>query len=68
MGFGPWFDIGSKVTFNGKGGHDYENNHANSVLEVGKEYTVTDSKTYGWSSTVNIKGFDRTFNTVMFDG
>lgn len=38
------------------------------LLEIGKEYTVTNVDVYGWYTYLTLKEFpDKQFNSVLFD-
>ena len=38
------------------------------LLEIGKEYTVTNVDVYGWYTYLTLKEFpDKRFNSVLFD-
>jgi hypothetical protein len=57
---------GSKVIFTGKGGYPAQNSHANSVLEIGREYEVKHVSVGSWSSNVYLEGVEGSWNTTMF--
>jgi hypothetical protein len=58
---------GTKVRISGKNGHDYQQEHARKVLSVGSVYEVVETKVGRCSSGVALVGFERMFNTVMFE-
>jgi hypothetical protein len=38
------------------------------ILEIGKEYTVTDTEVHSWHTKITLDGFpDKQFNSVCFD-
>jgi hypothetical protein len=67
--YGPWFPIGSRVEFTGKGGHRHEREQALLTFTLGELYTVVASRTYDSTSDVTLAGFEETgrWNTVLFE-
>lgn len=57
-----------KLKFTGKGGYELDNIEANKILTVGETYEVTDVEVSSWNTNIKLVGFDRTFNSVMFEG
>lgn len=58
---------GEKVIFLGTGGYPGDLKATMEVLTVGEEYTVQGASIGRSSSTVYLEGFNRPFNTVMFE-
>ena len=55
-----------KVTFTGKGGRVGEAEAAKKFLTVGREYDVFMVRVGGFSSTYELFGVSRHFNTTLF--
>ena len=55
------------VKFTAAGGHDFQQEEAKKVLELGKEYEVISVDVGGFVSTVYLKGHKQGFNTCLFE-
>ena len=59
---------GTKVTYLGRNGYDYQRENADKVLKVGQIYTVKSIDVHSCKSYVKFEEIpDQTFNSVMFD-
>jgi hypothetical protein len=58
---------GDLVTFIGKGGRPRQIIDAKTILDVGGVYELTNIEISNWSTSVNLKGIEGNFNSVMFE-
>lgn len=58
---------GHKVVFNGREGTNWDLDKANRVFSVGQVLEVEHIYVGSWETEVKFKGYDGTFNSVMFD-
>lgn len=59
---------GDKIIFNNEQGTDLELEYARKYLTPGAEYTVEQTKAYGWHTDVYLKEVPGIyFNSVIFD-
>lgn len=68
MSMNIWAGPGDTVRFaNPRGGRQGDINSAAKHLTIGEVYTVCSVDVSGMSSEVWLEGFDRAFNTCLFD-
>jgi len=56
-----------KVIFTGTGGYEGERKRANSVMEVGKEYTVIGGTIHSWCTEFVLEEVPGSWNSTHFD-
>lgn len=56
-----------KVKFHGNGGYPFEQSEARGILNIGEEYEVEWVDVGGCHSTYKLVGYDKEFNTVLFE-
>ena len=60
--------VGDKVKFtNPKSGYERDIERAAKLLILNKEYIITGKIVHGWSTQIWLKGFEESFNSVMFE-
>ena len=55
------------ATFHCLGGRESEQEHAVTLLEIGKEYEVVDVDMTPFSTYIKLVGIEYEFNAVLFD-
>ncbi len=53
--------------FRNKGGHEYQLKRAQEIFIEGQTYEVECAEVSGWSTSVEFKDIEGSFNSVMFD-
>ena len=56
-----------KVKFHGAGGYPFEQSEARGILNIDEEYEVERVNVGSFHSTYKLVGYDKEFNTVLFE-
>ena len=55
------------ATFTGKGGYPLENQRANATFTIGNQYIITGGAIGRTNTTITLKDFPGSWNSVLFD-